>query len=346
MDLRRLGRRAGQGLVVAYPVSLGGVALLLHGVGEAHWTTTVGLYLPAVFYLAPLLPIALLALWLGPRSLLAAPGAGALIALFPLMGLSWSLPRLSADEERRLRVLSYNVDSVRAGTEAVAAGILEADPDLLLIQESDFGREELVQLLQSKYPVVELSNQFMLASRHPLVEVTPPERIPYGDRLRSPRFMRYLVATPLGKVAVYNVHPLSPRESLGALRGEGLRREIASGRIFRGESREIVEANTGLRVLQMEAIGRMIRAEKVPVIVAGDTNLPGPSPVLRRALGHLRDGFESVGSGFGYTFPTKWPFLRLDRILTTEELEFVRFTVGCGRASDHHCVVADLTGSN
>lgn len=332
--------------MVAYPVALGVVALLLHYVGEAHWATTVGLYLPAVFYLAPLLPIALLALWVGPRSLLLAPAAAALIALFPLMGLCWSLPSVWADEGPRLRLLSYNVDSVHAGTDAVAAGIGDADPDVLLLQESAFGREELVERLAQRYPVVELSGQFVLASRHPVLEVTEPDRIPYGDALRSPRFMRYLLDTPLGRIALYSVHPLSPRESLGAVRGEGLRRELATGRIFRGESREIVEANTGLRVLQIEAIAGMVRAETVPVIVAGDTNLPGPSPVLRRAFGHLQDGFASVGNGFGYTFPTKWPFLRLDRIYATSELRFVSFAVGCGRASDHHCVMVDLTGSN
>lgn len=329
---------------MAYPVALGVVAGALCGIGEAHWATTVGLYLPAVAYLLPALPCAVLALWVGPRWLWGAPILGALIALGPLMGFCWGGIRSATAGETQLRVLSYNVDSSRADKAAALEGILAADADIVLLQEADYGRDEWVELLRAHYPVVEGSTQFVLASRHPVLETTEPPRIPYGDGRRSPRFLRHVLETPLGVVVLYNVHPLSPRESLGAVRGEGLRRELASGRLFRGEKREVVEANTGLRVLQAEAIARGVQGETRPVIVAGDTNLPGPSPLFRRTLGSLQDGFAEVGWGFGYTFPTKFPFLRLDRILASDELRFVRVTVGCGRVSDHHCVIADLTG--
>jgi endonuclease/exonuclease/phosphatase family metal-dependent hydrolase len=34
--------------------------------------------------------------------------------------------------------------------------------------------------------------------------------------------------------------------------------------------------------------------------------------------------------------------MRIDRILSSEQLRFVRFEVGASQASDHLCVVADL----
>src|SRR5690606_39746135 len=72
-------------------------------------------------------------------------------------------------------------------------------------------------------------------------------------------------------------------------------------------------------------------------IVAGDLNLPSPSPLLRRSLGFLQDGFAAAGRGFGYTFPTKRPFLRLDRVMVSEDLRVTRFGVGCGRVrSEEH----------
>ena len=83
--------------------------------------------------------------------------------------------------------------------------------------------------------------------------------------------------------------------------------------------------------------------EKGPVIIAGDTNLPGLSFVFHRSLSGFQDGFTRAGWGFGYTFPTNHvPWMRIDRVLASDELRFVRFEVGKSLVSDHHCVVADL----
>src|SRR5690606_3192148 len=132
-----------------------------------------------------------------------------------------------------------------------------------LLQESNYDEEKLIELLSRVYPHVERSTQFMLASRFPVRETTKPSRLRYFEDLRSPRFLRYRIETPLGLLAVYNVHPLSPRDGLTAVRGEGLRRELGSGRLFRGAQRRVVEVNTGLRTLQVETIGRMAREEDV-----------------------------------------------------------------------------------
>jgi endonuclease/exonuclease/phosphatase (EEP) superfamily protein YafD len=80
------------------------------------------------------------------------------------------------------------------------------------------------------------------------------------------------------------------------------------------------------------------------VVIAGDTNLPGLSHVLHRYLSRYQDGFAKAGWGFGYTFPTRprGPWMRIDRIVASDELRFVRFRVGRSLASDHECVVADL----
>jgi endonuclease/exonuclease/phosphatase family metal-dependent hydrolase len=81
----------------------------------------------------------------------------------------------------------------------------------------------------------------------------------------------------------------------------------------------------------------------MPVIIAGDFNLPGLSPALG-ALARYQDGFRAAGWGFGYTYAVgrrRW--LRLDRIYASSALRFVHFEVGRHTtASDHHCVVADL----
>jgi endonuclease/exonuclease/phosphatase family metal-dependent hydrolase len=98
--------------------------------------------------------------------------------------------------------------------------------------------------------------------------------------------------------------------------------------------------NATLRAKQIEAAASMAGREKHPVLIVGDTNLPGLSAALHRHLSGYRDAFRSASWGFGYTFPQRRAFLRLDRIMAGPELTFSEFQVGCQGASDHFCVAS------
>ena len=81
-------------------------------------------------------------------------------------------------------------------------------------------------------------------------------------------------------------------------------------------------------------------------MIVGDTNLPNLSWILGKSLGDFRDGFTSVGRGFGYTFPTTHPWLRIDRIMVNEKLRITDFRVGVRNASDHLCLFATVRKDN
>jgi hypothetical protein len=50
-----------------------------------------------------------------------------------------------------------------------------------------------------------------------------------------------------------------------------------------------------------------------------------------------------AGWGFGYTYPYNlFRWMRIDRIMASDQLRFVGFQRGSSTASDHVCVVADL----
>lgn len=327
----------------SYLVALVFVLAALRLGGERFWATALALYLPRIFFLAPL-PFTTLALWFfGPRKLLVSQIAAAFLVLFPLMGLT--LPSLAPHRHANrpsFRVLSFNVDSLNRGGDQVAAAIESERPDLLLVQELGARAASFIERLQRTFPAVHVSTQFVIASRFPIEEVTDPPRIPYYGRGRSPRFMRYVVATPLGRLAVYNVHPISPRWGFQSIRGEGFRYEISSGRLFSSEHSEPLREDIWLRVLQVQTFAERARTESLPVLIAGDTNLPSLSPTLAESLSSFTDGFGSAGTGFGYTFPSRRPFMRIDRVLSSSSLEFSAFSVSCNGVSDHLCVVADV----
>jgi len=78
------------------------------------------------------------------------------------------------------------------------------------------------------------------------------------------------------------------------------------------------------------------------VLIAGDTNLPSLSPALVDTVGSFRDAFREAGSGFGYTFPSRHPWMRIDRMMASSDVAFTRFEIGCKETSDHLCIVTEL----
>jgi endonuclease/exonuclease/phosphatase (EEP) superfamily protein YafD len=325
-----------------YPALLLAVALLLLCVGEEWWVTGVGLYLPRAIFAAPLPLVVIALVAAGLRRLLWTQLAALFILLFPLMGLVVPWPEFRSPNAPVLRVLSYNVDSGNGGVDSIVEEIDRHSPDVVFLQEVG-ASEPIVSLLRERFPTVNEANQFIVASKYPVLSIDDPEKLEYDGRHRSPRFVRQVLDTPLGRIAFYNVHPLSPREIFYSLRGEGLRHEILSGRLLSPASSATFQGNSGLRTLQVQAFSAAAGTETDPVVIAGDTNLPGLSVVLRRYLSRYQDGFTKAGWGFGYTFPVnRYPWMRIDRILASDELRFVRFEVGQSQASDHRCVVADL----
>ncbi len=213
-----------------------------------------------------------------------------------------------------VRVLSYNVNGDFSGADRIAAEIDHYSPDIVLLQELA-DPEKLAALMRTRYPTVRVSTQFLVATRFPVSSTVDPEKILYAGKMRSPSWIGQVVETPLGLIDLYDVHPLSPREGLVALRGNGLRHEVLSGRGFSEGSQELVNVNSGLRALQVADVAEAARHATHPVLIAGDTNLPGLSLVLHRTFSQYQDGFEKAGSGFGYTFPTgRGPWMRIDHM--------------------------------
>ena len=340
-------KRTISALALSYPLVLLVSAGLLRFVGEGHWTTNVGLYLPRLGFALPLpLCVSWLAIW-GPRKWLWSQAAAVLVLVFPLMGLTVSWPSARRDGAPSVRVLSHNVNGPYVGFDVSARTIAAYSPDIVFAQEAISGPSGLAKALGPRYPFTHVAGgEFLVASRFPIAETTEFDPVPGNDRPHSPRFVRYLIDTPLGRIAFYNVHPRSPRWVFQAMRGQGLKREILSGRIFSGGSAGDLSYNSGLREDQARAIAAHASREKHPVVIAGDTNLPGLSPVFARHFSGYRDGFSAAGQGLGYTFPARWPWMRIDRILASKELEFLSFEVGCkNETSDHLCVVSDLQHS-
>jgi endonuclease/exonuclease/phosphatase (EEP) superfamily protein YafD len=329
-------------MAVAYPVALLVVVICLRAYGQGPWGR-VALYLPRVLFAIPLpflvLAIALMRDW----RFLASQGVALLLLLFPLMGLVLPWPHFADRDAPVLRVMSYNVNGGGWGWDKVFGQIEELHPDVVLMQENFGDQRWPVEQLKKRFPEAQASTQFLVASRYHIREVIDPERVNQDGRQRSPRSITYVIDTPLGPIAFYNVHPISPRQAMWSLRIGGFSHAIRDGTLFDKERSKRMSADSQLLDMQVEHFASNARKETIPVVIGGDTNMTGLSPALSQLSG-FEDGFEKAGWGFGYTFPSgRKAWMRLDRIFASPSLRFVGFQVGKHFwASDHLCVVADL----
>ncbi len=324
-----------------YPLLLIASACALTFIGERHWITAAVLYVPRAAFAAPLPVFVLLLYWCGRRRLLWTQLVALLVLVFPLMGFVLPWPR-AAFADSTLRVLSFNVDSGHAGEAALLEAITAQQPDVVLLVEAPLDHTRLRDALATRFPYVHRASQFLLGSRFPIALSTELPRVSYLGRMRTSRAMRYQIDTPQGTVVLYAVHPISPRGAFGLYRFRGVVGRLRQPVALSNDEESDMLGNAGLRSVQIAEALRRAHTEELPVIVAGDTNLPGLSAVLRRSFSGFQDGFAEASWGFGYTFPAKEPFLRLDRIFASPALRFTSFHSGCPGSSDHLCVWADL----
>lgn len=343
--LARLTRAAS----LAYLVGLILVIALLRFFGERFWLAAVALYLPRFLFALPLLLLVPALLLLGPRQLLWTQAVAALLCLFPLMGLVLGHPRSATVPGKTLRIASYNIWFARRGRQAIREEVAALRPDILLFQATRYERDPFfTQLFQGQHLNIHESNELLIATRFPIREVYVPPDLPDATRHAQPvpaNFVRYTLETELGPIDVINVHPFSPRDGFEGVRGQGLRVTMLRHGWIPVESVRQMDENIAVRRRQVEAAVREARRARHPVIIAGDTNLPGLSQIYAENLGAYQDGFAEVGTGFGYTFPAQLrlpPWMRIDRILAGPGLRFLNFTVGGRRGSDHCPVAAEL----
>jgi vancomycin resistance protein VanJ len=296
-----------------------GIALFLVVllIGEQSRLTLISLYLPR----HPLLLGAVLGAALAPqcrrrvRLLVGVNVALAVVILFPVMGMSMSMSRST---DKAIHLASYNVFFGKAGRPALIDEIAAMPSDVIVLQAA-FGSmgEKLSERLPGR--TVRQDGEFIIVSKFPVRAVDVPPKLE-GDT--PPMFVKYVVETPHGTLRVVNVHPYSPRHALFGDNETG--------------------NNIAQREAQISAAVAAARADVPPFLVAGDTNLPMLSAIGRRHFSGLTDAFAEVGLGFGYTFPTKKPWMRIDRVLGSDRVRFADVSVGSRGASDHRPIFVDF----
>jgi endonuclease/exonuclease/phosphatase family metal-dependent hydrolase len=220
-----------------------------------------------------------------------------------------------------IRVATWNVHGLRAGTEAVARVIRDEAVDILLLQES--GPRRGLRALGAALGMVVYSDPSSFPRRR--VQNAVLARPPW--EVRSHRLVRF-----------HGGSLVHPRGAVIA-RLEG----ITAVSVHLG----LVGAERGRHVEQLLEI---LRGIDEPIVVGGDLNAHPEDAVTATIAAVLPDVWTRVGGsvgrdlgqGHGRTFPSSVPTARIDYLFTGRAFRPLRVWTSGGTLSDHLMVIADL----
>jgi endonuclease/exonuclease/phosphatase (EEP) superfamily protein YafD len=334
---RLIGRLCGTGTAICAAMVLPAL-FALRIAGERAAILGGLLYLPHLIWASPFIALAALSAfaarrWMLPNAVIAA----AICLFYPQFAWNGGAGRADAT----LVVATNNVG--QSNRQSPRAFLESGSPDVVLFQEGLGGARLLGDGFSDYFR--ESRGEFRILSKHPILSGT---LVRVGDR-RYPVAARFELAVEGRRTAIYNVHLPTPRGDLLRLFsarsvGEIIEPPRQSGRkSVRGAMRDRVRLATELAAI--------FAAEKLPMIAAGDFNMPSNGYLRRMFTGDYYDAFGSVGFGYGFTFPgfTRNPFawfgpwLRLDYIFSSRDWKPAFVRVESGRGSQHRAVLAGFT---
>jgi endonuclease/exonuclease/phosphatase (EEP) superfamily protein YafD len=224
--------------------------------------------------------------------------------------------------EIKLRLLTVNVLSRNLEREHLIEFILQQDPDLILLQETN-GEwvQELDQALSEKWPIsktVPRSDNFGIAM-YSKIQWDSCEIVQFTTLMSTPSLVAKFKLADGRQMEVINTHPLPPINSSYW---------NSRNAHFAGLANHVVESDCGQLL-----------------IVAGDFNCSPWSYWFRQMLSKSGLSNAAVGQGLFATWkpcPLPGSGLPIDHVLVGSEIECIRLQPGPDVGSDHRPVMLDF----
>ena len=314
--------------------------------GGDWWPQVSALGLPVVGPLALPASAAMAVVAIRGRRFGAGLCAFGLAALFAGWALRTSSPASAPEGAPTFSVTTLNVGASSLREGEVTAFVERESPDVLLLQEAGaagrpyapvVGRVATLDGYEVYVdPVVaETGNpgRQVTVSRLPVVSY---ESGPLGtDELTAGVYSRAVVEWSGGLVVVYNVHLRAYNPEVGWSWRRALSPAVWAE--TPGRLRDFLDE----QAIEAEALARMVAAESLPTVVAGDFN-SGADQWSRAVL--ARSLRETTGRWLpNATRPDDQPLVNVDGILVSPAWALARAHVGPGGLSDHRPVSASLS---
>lgn len=299
----RVGSRPGpwkRGLVLAALALLLGLLMLLHAKIPNRTTNLGSLVETFLPWFGLFIPVLLAgALWRRSASAVAALLLPVTVWLNLFGGLLIDKSHPGSD----LTVASHNVGADNPDPVGTAHDLAASGADVLALEElAQQARGMYEKELAKAYPYHTVQGTVGLWSKLPLSDTRPvdiatdygplADTKPVDVKMAYNRALRTTVATDHGPLAVYVAHLGSARVNLRAG--------------FWTDSRD----------RNAQALGKAIAAEQNErVVLLGDLNGAMDDRAFADITSQLRSAQDAAGNGFGFSWPAKFPVVRIDQIL-------------------------------
>ena len=244
-----------------------------------------------------------------------------------------------------LKVVSYNVGLFAHGpsgtdrqvlADSVCTWLKSLDADLICLQEFRLPADvSMDRWLHRHFPGYQAEYFVFQGSKGQFGNVTL-SRLPVVDKgitnfEKSTNLALWTdVRLDSATVRVYNCHFESYNISLSNL----IKKDGAVEETEQKMRRSITE-----RPKQVAEVLRGVDQAPVRSVVLGDFNDSPLSYTYYRLLRGRHDSFAKAGHGFGATYRTLWPLLRIDYILYPKDLSAVSYTAPHVKYSDHYPII-------
>ncbi len=259
--------------------------------------------------------------------------AGMAVVVFGLLDFHLGLHRANVASGIPFRVFELNAAG-GGGTipDRMFKEIHALNPDLVVVPECGPGLAEMITALPG-YRSQPVARGLCLLSRDTIISWEQRSQTEVWKQGGAGFIVRAVVRTPAGPVRVGLVHLATPRHALDSYftlhtlpeQGPSTRANMAQRDEESGLAREWI-----------------LQGPALPTIIAGDFNLPVESAIYRRHWGDFRKAGGRAGFGSGHTKIQRYWGVRIDHILTSDDIGTSRAVVGRDVGSDHLPMIADL----
>lgn len=284
-----------------------------------------------------------------------------LLALLPSFILIGRYVQFSsgADEgDKPVKMVSYNVGRFIMGRkpefkttggpvacmDSVVRFIKATDADIICLQEVDLsGEYDVAGFIREHFPDYETA-YFMHINKEGAYGNVTLSRFPIEGKghFQFEKSSNQAIYTDLkvnegSKIRVYNCHFQSYNISIKDLVKSG-----GKDSTLVRNTEEKLKQSIARRPEQVERVMADIENCPLESFVVGDFNDNPMSYTYHRLKKGRKDTFVEVGRGFGATYSTLWPFIRIDYILYPSHFKAVSNRIPKLKYSDHYPVVAEI----
>jgi vancomycin resistance protein VanJ len=301
--------------------------------GDLWWFGTMLLFGPRWLVTLPLPVLFPLALWRSRRTLFPLIAA-ALIIAGPFMGLRLPLGKTGCAGAAVLRVLTCNINSGNFDAAALSALILETKADLVALQECP---RELRLALPAGWRTVQ-EGELALLSRFPLHGVKSLQALHPPHRWPRTTLLCCVVAAPGGDLDFCTVHLPSPRYGLQVM--------LDRATLLSPSRMSLLFSETSHRWSISRQASAFLASRSLPLVVAGDFNMPVQSAIYREYWGSYSNAFSRTGWGYGWTERAALRGIpigvRIDQVLSGDGFSPCLCRTARDVGSDHLPLIADI----